>query len=215
MAYRSISGDPALGPQSTPMSTKIPDDNVRLKRAYEPPAADDGIRILVDRLWPRAISKQALALDEWMKDIAPSTELRRWFGHDPGRWHEFCRRYAAEVHRKHQGLLEELRARARKGRITLVFSARDEMHNDAVALRNLILHGLMRPRDSQRAKKVIVNRQSYSFVTYPVQAYPFLSDQMAPMTGITFTSLSSAPPRGGRDAHRRGCHDDCRHHGQA
>ena len=123
------------------MSTKIPDDNVRLKRAYEPPAADDGIRILVDRLWPRAVSKQALALDEWMKDIAPSSELRRWFGHDPGRWHEFCRRYAAEVH-EHQGKLEELRARARKGRVTLVFSARDEVHNDAVALRSFILHGL-------------------------------------------------------------------------
>ena len=123
------------------MSTKVPDDNVRLKRAYEPPAADDGIRILVDRLWPRAVSKQALALDDWMKDIAPSSELRRWFGHDPGRWNEFCRRYAAEVH-EHRGLLEELRARACKGRITLVFSARDERHNDAVALRGLILHGL-------------------------------------------------------------------------
>ena len=123
------------------MSIKVPDDNVRLKRAYEPPAANDGLRILVDRLWPRAISKQALALDEWMKDIAPSTALRRWFGHDPGRSHEFCRRYAAEV-REHRGLLEELRARARKGRITLVFSARDERHNDAVALRNFILRGL-------------------------------------------------------------------------
>jgi uncharacterized protein YeaO (DUF488 family) len=122
------------------MSIKITDGNVRLKRAYEPPAADDGVRILVDRLWPRAVSKDALALDVWMKDIAPSTELRRWFGHDPDRWHEFCRRYAAEVH-EHQDLLEELRARARKGRITLVFSARDERHNDAVALRGLILHG--------------------------------------------------------------------------
>ena len=134
------------------MSTKIPDDNVRLKRAYEPPAADDGIRILVDRLWPRAISKQALALDEWMKDIAPSTELRRWFGHDPGRWHEFCRRYAAEVH-EHQDLLEELRARARKGRITLVYSARDETHNDAVALRNLILRDLPDRGTAKEQKK--------------------------------------------------------------
>jgi uncharacterized protein YeaO (DUF488 family) len=134
------------------MSTKVPDDNVRLKRAYEPPAADDGIRILVDRLWPRAVSKQALALDEWMKDIAPSSELRRWFGHDPGRWHEFCRRYAAEVH-EHQGLLEELRARARKGRITLVFSARDERHNDAVALRSLILRGQAGRETTKEQKK--------------------------------------------------------------
>ena len=125
------------------MGTKVPDDNVRLKRAYEPPAADDGIRILVDRLWPRAVSKQALALDEWMKDIAPSSELRRWFGHDPGRWHEFCRRYAAEVH-EHQDLLDELRARARKGRITLVFSAHDQEHNNALALRSFILGGLVR-----------------------------------------------------------------------
>jgi uncharacterized protein YeaO (DUF488 family) len=121
------------------MSTKVPNGNVRLKRAYEPPAADDGIRILVDRLWPRALSKEAVALDQWIKNIAPSTELRRWFGHDPDRWHEFCRRYAAEIH-DHQDLLEELRARARKGRITLVFSARDEVHNDAVVLRNVILH---------------------------------------------------------------------------
>jgi uncharacterized protein YeaO (DUF488 family) len=134
------------------MSTKVPGDNVRLKRAYEPPAADDGIRILVDRLWPRAISKQALALDEWMKDIAPSTALRRWFGHDPGRWHEFCRRYAAEVH-EHKGLLEELRAHARKGRITLVFSARDEVHNDAVALRSFILSGLPGREVAKEQKK--------------------------------------------------------------
>jgi uncharacterized protein YeaO (DUF488 family) len=124
------------------MSTQVPEDNVRLKRAYEQPSADDGARILGDRLWPRAISKEALALDQWMKVIAPSTELRRWFGHDPGRWQEFCRRYAAEVH-EHEDLLEELRARARKGRITLVFSARDERHNDAVALRGFILHGLV------------------------------------------------------------------------
>jgi len=130
------------------MSAKVPNTNVRLKRAYEPPATDDGARILVDRLWPRAISKQALALDEWMKDIAPSTGLRRWFGHDPDRWDEFCRRYAAEVH-EHQDLLDGLRARARKGRITLLFSARDEKHNDAVVLRGLILHG---PADRKPAK---------------------------------------------------------------
>jgi len=134
------------------MNTKVPVENVRLKRAYEPPAADDGARILVDRLWPRAISREALALDQWMKDIAPSTALRRWFGHDPGRWHEFCRRYAVEVH-EHRDLLQELRARARKGRITLVFSACDERHNDAVALRNLILHGWVDPETTKEQKK--------------------------------------------------------------
>ncbi|EIM29813.1 DUF488 domain-containing protein [Microvirga lotononidis] len=134
------------------MSAKVPNTNVRLKRAYETPAADDGARILVDRLWPRAVSKQALALDKWMKDIAPSTGLRRWFEHDPGRWHEFCRRYAAEV-QEHQDLLDELRARARKGRITLVFSARDEVHNDAVALRDFILHGLADREDAKVQRK--------------------------------------------------------------
>jgi uncharacterized protein YeaO (DUF488 family) len=120
------------------VNTKIPTGNVRLKRAYEPPTADDGARILVDRLWPRGLSKEAAALDDWMKDVAPSTELRKWFGHDPARWEEFRRRYTQEVH-QNQTLLEELRARARQGRITLVFSARDEVHNDAVALKDLIL----------------------------------------------------------------------------
>jgi uncharacterized protein YeaO (DUF488 family) len=125
-------------PEDFPMSAKVPVDNVRLKRAYELPAADDGARILVDRLWPRGVSKQAAALDEWMKDIAPSTELRRWFGHAPARWEEFRHRYAEELHRN-QSLLEELRARALHRRITLVFSARDEAHNHAVVLKNIIL----------------------------------------------------------------------------
>ena len=109
-----------------------------MKRAYERPARDDGTRILVDRLWPRGVSKDAAALDEWMKEIAPSTELRQWFGHDPARWNEFRCRYAEEV-RHHQSLLKTLRARARQGRITLVYSAHDEAHNDAVALRDIIL----------------------------------------------------------------------------
>ncbi|AWM87107.1 DUF488 domain-containing protein [Microvirga sp. 17 mud 1-3] len=134
------------------MSVRVPENNVQLKRAYEPPSPDDGARILVDRLWPRAISKEALALDDWMKDIAPSTELRRWFGHDPDRWHEFCRRYAAEIH-DHQDLVEELRARARKGRITLVFSAHDEVHNDAVVLRNVILHDGTNRKAAKEQKK--------------------------------------------------------------
>jgi uncharacterized protein YeaO (DUF488 family) len=120
------------------MGTKVPAENVRLKRAYDPPGADDGTRILVDRLWRRGVSKKDAALDEWMKDIAPSAKLRTWFGHDPTRWEEFRRRYAEEVH-QNKNLLEELRARARHGRITLVYSARDELHNDAVELRDLIL----------------------------------------------------------------------------
>ena len=120
------------------MKVRVPASNVKLKRAYDPPTADDGRRILIDRLWPRGISKQRAAIDHWMKDIAPSTELRKWFGHDPARWDEFRRRYAKEVH-QHAELLDQLRALARQGPITLVYSAHDEKHNDAVELRALIL----------------------------------------------------------------------------
>lgn len=120
------------------MKTRVPPSNVKLKRAYEPAAVDDGTRILIDRLWPRGISKERAAIDQWMKDIAPSTQLRKWFGHDPARWDEFRRRYAKEV-RQHADLLEQLRVLARQGQITLVYSAHDEKHNDAVELRELIL----------------------------------------------------------------------------
>ena len=120
------------------MKTKVSAGNVKLKRAYEPPTADDGTRILIDRLWPRGVTKERAAIDQWMKDISPSTELRKWFGHDPARWDEFCRRYAKEVH-QHAELLDQLRSRAREGPITLVYSAHDEKHNDAVELRELIL----------------------------------------------------------------------------
>ena len=120
------------------MSQRIVASNVRLKRAYGRPAPEDGARILIDRLWPRGVKKAEAAIDQWMKDIAPSTELRKWFGHDPARWPEFRRRYAAEIHR-HPDQLAVLRALARKGPITLVFSARDELHNDAVVLRKVIL----------------------------------------------------------------------------
>jgi uncharacterized protein YeaO (DUF488 family) len=120
------------------MSSRVPAHNVTVKRVYEPPAPDDGFRVLVDRLWPRGLSKDTAAFDEWMKDIAPSAELRRWFGHDPARWNEFRQRYAEEVG-QHQDVLDDLRKRARHGPITLVYSAREETHNNAVALRDLIL----------------------------------------------------------------------------
>ncbi len=112
--------------------------DIRLKRAYQPAAADDGARILVDRLWPRGLKKFDAAIDRWLKDIAPSTALRQWFAHDPARWLEFRRRYAAEI-RRHPDQLAELRAIARKGPVTLIFSARDELRNDAVVLRNVLL----------------------------------------------------------------------------
>ena len=120
------------------MRRRIAADNVKLKRAYEPPAPEDGTRILVDRLWPRGLSKEDAALDLWMKEIAPSTELRKWFGHDPARWEEFRRRYADEVLRNTE-LLNELHTLAGQRRITLVYSAREEARNDAVVLRDVLL----------------------------------------------------------------------------
>jgi len=120
------------------MAGKIPADRIRLKRAYEPPSADDGARILVDRLWPRGISKTDARLDQWMKEIAPSTELRKWFGHDPAKWQEFRRRYIAELE-THRDQLEHLCELAITGVVTLVYSARDEIHNDAVVLREVLL----------------------------------------------------------------------------
>lgn len=111
---------------------------IELKRVYEPKGATDGLRILVDRLWPRGLSKEQAAVDRWLRDLAPSTELRRWFGHDPARWDEFRRRYVGEL-QEHGDLLEEVRSLARRGRVTLLYAARDEAHNDAVALRELLL----------------------------------------------------------------------------
>jgi uncharacterized protein YeaO (DUF488 family) len=120
------------------MNKKVAARNVKVKRAYESPAASDGTRILVDRLWPRGIKKETAGIDQWCKDISPSTALRKWFGHDPARWPEFRRRYAAEVQEQPEQLAK-LRAQARRGPITLVFSAHDEEHNDAVALREILL----------------------------------------------------------------------------
>ncbi|MDB5651371.1 MAG: hypothetical protein JWL62_2891 [Hyphomicrobiales bacterium] len=120
------------------MSEKIRAANIHLKRAYEPPAPSDGTRILVDRLWPRGLSKEDAAIDQWMKTLSPSTALRKWFGHDPARWDEFRARYAAEI-QEHPEELTQLRDLAREGPISLIYSARDEEHNDAVALRDILL----------------------------------------------------------------------------
>ena len=119
--------------------SRIAASRVRLKRPYEPPAASDGTRVLIDRLWPRGVRKDAAALDVWLKDIGPSTELRKWFGHEPSRWAEFRRRYADEIEQKPQ-LLAQLRDIARQGVLTMVYSAHDEQHNDALVLEELILH---------------------------------------------------------------------------
>jgi uncharacterized protein YeaO (DUF488 family) len=106
---------------------------IQVRRAYDPPGRGDGYRVLVDRVWPRGVSKDALKLDEWQKEIAPSTRLRKWFGHDPERWKGFQERYFAELE-ENQDSIQELVKRARSGRITLVYGARDPDHNQAVAL---------------------------------------------------------------------------------
>lgn len=116
---------------------------LQLKRAYEPAAPTDGRRILVDRLWPRGLSKRRIAIDEWMKELAPSAALRQWFAHDPKKWPEFQRRYRQEL-RSHPDLVRRLASLARRGRVTLVFGARDAEHNDAVVLAGVIRRRMAR-----------------------------------------------------------------------
>lgn len=105
-----------------------------VKRVYTPAGRQDGARVLVDRVWPRGVSKEAAQIDEWLRDAAPSTALRKWFGHDPDRWEEFQRRYAKELDAA-TAAVERLAGYARRGRLTLVYGARDEQHNNAVALK--------------------------------------------------------------------------------
>lgn len=111
---------------------------IQIRSAYEPPTPDDGFRVLVDRLWPRGLKKEKVAVDLWLRDVGPSSELRQWFGHKHSRWHAFCRRYAKELEGK-QDLLRFIRSKHKSGKVTLVFSARDREFNNAVALRNLLV----------------------------------------------------------------------------
>jgi uncharacterized protein YeaO (DUF488 family) len=110
---------------------------IRLKRVYEEPGSRDGCRVLVDRLWPRGLNKESAKIDLWLKEIAPSAELRKWFGHDPAKWEEFRKRYFAELDEREE-ILEELWSKAGDGRMTLVYGARDEEHNNAVALKQFL-----------------------------------------------------------------------------
>lgn len=110
---------------------------IRLKRAYEPPESDDGFRVLVDRLWPRGVSKRAARIDLWLKEIAPSAALRQWFGHDPAKWNEFRARYFREL-QKNGAAVEQLMTHARHGTVTLVYGAKDQEHNDAAALKEFL-----------------------------------------------------------------------------
>lgn len=108
-----------------------------VKRAYEEPAPADGARVLIDRIWPRGVKKEDLQLEEWMRDLAPSGALRKWFGHDPERWDEFRRRYFAELDARPEAW-RKLLEMARKGKVTLLFGARETEHNNAVALKEFL-----------------------------------------------------------------------------
>ncbi len=112
--------------------------DIRLKRIYDAPASDDGFRALVDRVWPRGISKEKAALDLWAKDAAPSTALRKWFDHDPAKWAAFQQKYHAEL-QANPDALAPLRDKAKAGRLTLLYGAKDETHNQAIALRAFLL----------------------------------------------------------------------------
>jgi uncharacterized protein YeaO (DUF488 family) len=111
---------------------------INVKRVYEPPSSEDGMRILVDRLWPRGLRKDEARIDLWLKEIAPSTALRKWFGHNPERWEEFRRRYREEL-RRNIPALAELRELTAKHNVTLIFSAHDLAHNNALVLRDMLL----------------------------------------------------------------------------
>jgi uncharacterized protein YeaO (DUF488 family) len=117
--------------------------HVRLKRAYDAPEPADGYRVLIDRLWPRGVSRARAQLDAWEKELAPSSGLRQWFGHAPERFDEFRARYIEEL-RGQRPLLTQLRRRARNGTLTLVYSAHDTEHNDAVVLAEVLRRGLRR-----------------------------------------------------------------------
>jgi uncharacterized protein YeaO (DUF488 family) len=111
--------------------------NVQIKRVYEEPSTSDGKRILIDRLWPRGLTKEKAKVDLWLKDIAPSTELRQWFGHDPSKWNEFKKRYHDEL-KKNREIIVKLIEQLKTGKVTLVYGAKDEEHNDAVVLKEYL-----------------------------------------------------------------------------
>jgi uncharacterized protein YeaO (DUF488 family) len=110
---------------------------LKIKRVYDPVSADDGKRILVDRLWPRGIKKEKAHIDEWLKEISPSNELRKWYSHDPAKWAEFKKRYKQEIAGK-EGLLKKIKAEARKQTVTLLFSSKELERNNAVALKEML-----------------------------------------------------------------------------
>lgn len=124
---------------------------IKLKRVYESMGTDDGQKFLVERLWPRGVKKTALANAVWLKDVAPSTELRKWFGHDPKKWEDFQRRYRVEL-KEHQAVLGSILEAARRGTVTLLYSSHDTEHNNAVVLRDYLQRKLGSDRQSKRSK---------------------------------------------------------------
>jgi len=110
---------------------------ITIKRVYEKPSSEDGKRILVDRLWPRGLTKEKAKIDLWLKDIAPSTNLRKWFGHDIAKWQEFKKQYSMEI-QKNTAVLTQLEEQLKKGKVTLVYAAKDEEHNDVVVLKEYL-----------------------------------------------------------------------------
>jgi uncharacterized protein YeaO (DUF488 family) len=117
---------------------------IRLKRAYDPPSEEDGVRILVDRLWPRGLTKAKAAIDVWMKDVAPTPELRKWYSHEDSKWEEFRKRYREELN-ANGDRVGELREMAAKGDISLIYSTRDPAHNSAAVLRELLVQEMEHP----------------------------------------------------------------------
>ncbi|MFO7177707.1 MAG: DUF488 domain-containing protein [Pseudomonadota bacterium] len=145
--------------------------SLRVKRVYDPPSPSDGYRILVDRVWPRGLSKEAIRLDRWCKDVAPSTSLRKWFGHDPEKWAAFQERYFAELD-AHPEALEELVEACRGTTVTLLFGAKDAEHNNAVALKTYLEQRARRARPRLRrtmkaatARKTAAKRPSSTSTT--------------------------------------------------
>jgi uncharacterized protein YeaO (DUF488 family) len=129
---------------------------IALKRAYEPISRSDGRRFLVERLWPRGVAKEKLKIEAWLRDVAPSTELRKWFGHDPAKWKEFQKRYRRELD-SHPEAWRPIVTAARRGPVTLIYSSHDERHNNAVALQEYLEAKTRRP-----ARAVAANRSPRS-----------------------------------------------------
>ncbi len=123
---------------------------IQLKRAYDSASPQDGKRFLVERLWPRGVKKTALPLEGWLKEVAPSTELRQWFGHDPAKWDEFRRRYFAELNQRPE-VWERLVQLSQRGRVTLIYSSHDEEHNNAVALKRFLEDQMQQRKTTKRA----------------------------------------------------------------